>query len=482
LSSSATASRSRAILAILAPVFLALALVFGGATHGEAISSALVRLAAVGLLAVALWTLAETGLRPGARWPAAVLAGAALLPLIQLLPLPPELWTELPGREAVAVGFRAAGMDLPWMPISLAPSATIDAFLSMVPPAAIFLATINLDERSRRRLSLIIVGVAILATVMGAAQVASGTDSGLRIYQVTNADSAVGFFANRNHQAALLVVALPLTAYWLGYSEGRSRGQHVVYMMVAAGLLVIFLVSLGVTRSRAGIGLGIGALVASGVLLWFSSAVPRIVPLILMVGLIAGGGLVAAFALEPLLARFQDPVSGEARVTLLPALIAAGKAFWPIGSGLGSFVPAFQLFERPDTLLPQFVNHAHNDYIELWIEAGALGLLLLTAGLSWFVTAAVRVVFWPSGRDADLPRVAAIIVLILVVHSAVDYPLRTAALSVVFALACGLLTPPPSDGRRSRRRSSQPANDAVLASAVSRLPSRPSVTTRARRS
>jgi O-antigen ligase len=466
----------------MAPAFLAIALVFGGATHGEAISSALVRLAATGLLGVALWTLIGTGIRPGARWPVVVLACAALLPLIQLLPLPPSLWTQLPGREAVAAGFRAAGIELPWMPMSLAPSGTFDAILSMVPPAAIFLATINLDERSRRRLSLVIVGVAILATVMGAAQVASGTGSGLRIYEVTNVDSAVGFFANRNHQAALLVVALPLTAYWLGYSEGRSQGQHVVYMMVAAGLLVIFLVSLGVTRSRAGIGLGVGAIVASAVLLWFSSAVPRIVPLILVVGLIAGGGLVAAFALEPLLARFQDPVSGEARLTLLPGLFAAGNAFWPIGSGLGSFVPAFQLFERPDTLLQQFVNHAHNDYIELWIETGVPGLLIVAAGLSWFVTAAMRAVFWPRERDADLPRVAAIIVFILVVHSAVDYPLRTAGLSVVFALACGLLTPAPSNGTRSRRRSSQPANDGVRASAVGRLPSRPSVTTRARRS
>jgi O-antigen ligase len=466
----------------MAPAFLAVALVFGGATHGEAISSAVVRLAALGLLGVGLWTLAETGLRPGVRWPAAVLACAALLPLIQLLPLPPGLWTQLPGREPAAAGFRAAGLDLPWMPISLAPSATLDAFLSLVPPAAIFLATINLDERSRRRLSLVIVGVAILATLMGAAQVASGTGSSLRMYEVTNIDSAVGFFANRNHQAALLVVALPLTAYWLGYSEGRSQGQRVVYMMVAAGLLVIFLVSLGVTRSRAGIGLGVVAIVASAVLLWFSSAVPRIVPLILVVGLIAGGGLVAAFALEPLLQRFQDPVSNEARLTLLPGLFAAGKAFWPIGSGLGSFVPAFQLFERPETLLPQFVNHAHNDYLELWIEAGALGLIILAAGLVWFATAAVRAFLWPSGWDTDLPRVAAIIVLILVVHSAVDYPLRTAALSVVFALACGLLTPAPSGGgRSSRRRSSQPANDGVRTSAVRRLPSRPSVTTRARR-
>jgi hypothetical protein len=191
---------------------------------------------------------------------------------------------------------------------------------------------------------------------------------------------------------------------------------------------------------------------------------------------------VAAFALEPLMARFQDPVSTDARVNLLPGLIAAGKTFSPIGSGLGSFVPAYQLFERPETLLPQFVNHAHDDYIELWIEAGVLGLAVLAAGLAWFLTAALRAAFWPSGRDIDLPRVAVIVILILLVHSAVDYPLRTAALSTLFAFACALLTPPPSDGRRSRRRATAPANDGVAAAAIGRLPAKPSVTTRGRRS
>lgn len=481
MSRSATASHTYAFLYLLTPVVLAASLLLGGATHGEALSSGLARAAAIPLFAIALWRLGETGLRPGLAWPLAVLVLTVLIPIAQLIPLPPSVWTELPGRAPVAEGFRTAGLPAPWLPISLSPSGAWDALLSLLPPAAMFLAVINLDERARRGLTLIVIGVALAATVFGVAQVASGQDSALRLYSVTNVDSAVGFFANRNHHAALLFISLPLTAYWLAFSEARSRGARAVYMIIAAGLLVIFLVSLGVTRSRAGVALGAVAVLASAVLLWFSSATPRVVPVLLVALLLVGGGLVASFALEPLLQRFQDPTA-EARLTLLPNLIAAAKTYFPIGSGLGSFVPVYQLYEQPATMTAQYINHAHDDYLELLIETGVFGVTVLGLFLLWFAWASLKSAFAPSGRDADLQRVAAIVVLLLLAHSALDYPMRTVAISVVFALACALLTPPPNAAAGGgASRASAPANDGVRTPPSRRLPIRPSVTTRSRR-
>ena len=45
-------------------------------------------------------------------------------------------------------------------------------------------------------------------------QLAGGAESRLRFYSITNTDSAVGYFANRNHESALLVAAIPFAAYW----------------------------------------------------------------------------------------------------------------------------------------------------------------------------------------------------------------------------------------------------------------------------
>jgi O-antigen ligase len=226
------------------------------------------------------------------------------------------------------------------------------------------------------------------------------------------------------------------------------------------------------------------AIQASAILLWFSNSVPRFVPVLMVAALLVGGGLVSAFALDPRMARFPGPVrTPEARLTILPQTLAAVKAYWPIGSGFGSFVPVFQNFEHSAAFTPQYINHAHDDYLELLLEGGLLGVLIAVAGLAWVAIAAVRATGWPTGRDKDLPRVAAVIVLLLLVHSVVDYPLRTAGLATVFGLACALLTPALASegGPRRRRQASAPANDLPGARPV-QLTARPSVTVRGRRS
>ena len=71
----------------------------------------------------------------------------ALVPLIQLVPLPPWIWTNLPGREQMVTVFNLIGDQIPWMPISVSPYATWLSFLSLLPPMAIFLLTIQLSYR-----------------------------------------------------------------------------------------------------------------------------------------------------------------------------------------------------------------------------------------------------------------------------------------------------------------------------------------------
>jgi hypothetical protein len=43
-----------------------------------------------------------------------------------------------------------------------------------------------------------------------------------------------------------------------------------------------------------------------------------------------------------------------------------------------------------------------------------------------------------------------VIVVLLLVHSAVDYPLRTTAVMCTFAFACALMVEPPSPSRTRR--------------------------------
>ena len=72
----------------------------------------------------------------GLRWPLWFCLAVVLVPLGQLVPLPPELWTALPSREAAAEAFQLVGRELPWMPVSLSPRATWLSALSLLPPVA----------------------------------------------------------------------------------------------------------------------------------------------------------------------------------------------------------------------------------------------------------------------------------------------------------------------------------------------------------
>ena len=119
----------------------------------------------------------------------------------------------------------------------------------------------------------------------------------------------------------------------------------------------------------------------------------------------------------------------------------AVRDFMPLGSGLGSFQSVYQLYEQPGQVTPTFVIHAHDDYLEIALELGLAGILLVVLFLAWWAVVARRA--WISAERGPFARAAAIASAAVLVHSLVDFPLRTAAISACFAMCLGLL----ADGR-----------------------------------
>ena len=123
--------------------------------------------------------------------------------------------------------------------------------------------------------------------------------------------------------------------------------------------------------------------------------------------------------------------------------IDAGKAYAPMGAGLGTFRQAYAPFEAKHTtnLGHAVANHAHNDYAELWLEAGYPGLFAMIVFWLLFMALGVRV-WWKQKQagsfDVLLSRVAWVGVLLALLHSYADYPLRTTADASVFALLLAL--------------------------------------------
>ena len=152
------------------------------------------------------------------------------------------------------------------------------------------------------------------------------------------------------------------------------------------------------------------------------------------------------FTLYRLLERFSDDPLRDARITFARLTIAAAKLFMPTGSGMGTFIPVYATQEKPeDALIDTFANRAHNDVLEIWLEAGIAGLALMIFFLGWLTARSLRLWrrnFASREIDLSLARAATIVAALILLHSFVDYPLRTGAMMAVLAFACALMLDP----------------------------------------
>lgn len=435
-----------------------LALLFGGGTRQGLWSDVIVQLAALPLLVWALLRLTPT---IGSRLPLLLLGAILVLPLLQLIPLPPALWTALPGREEIRSAYEIAGIGNPWLPVSLDPASTWRGLLSLLPAAAVALAMLSLDDRARRIPVVLVLVIVFVSVPLDLLQMMGGLDSPLRFYAVTNPDRAVGFFANANHNATLLICAIPfVAAYAVGLAREHGQSRKLARALSAL-LLAAIVVGLTMTRSRAGLALGFVAGLSCVLLVWRQrpGASGR-----RLVGFAIGANLLALliafqFGFVGLMQRIDNAeVIDDFRWPVAAVTWQASLAFLPFGSGLGTFVPVYEMFAPRQLLIDRYVNHVHNDWLELWLVGGVPALILAAVFLTWFTIATIRV--WRSGAagpNLALARAASIAIVLMLLHSLADYPLRTITLSVLFALACSILIPSAAAHSEAPARAAPPA-------------------------
>ena len=394
------------------------ALALGGSSSGGLWANLLLQLLAALLLIV---LIASRTVVPVPR-PLLMLAAAAIcLPILQLIPLPPALWTLLPQRGAVAEGFVLADTPLPWMPLSLDPDATLAVLASLLVPAAGLALFAAASPLGVRRALATVVAAALASMLLGLLQLLGGEGTALQPYAITNPGKATGLFANRNHLATLLVMAIPCAVFLAG--QGNRLLGGALAMLLAGGAAL--------TGSKAGIGL---AVVAAAVSLAAIHAPARARgPWLALLG--AGALLGAAGGLWLALAPAAPAPGGieQQRPFIIATTLDAARDHFPAGSGGGSFLRIYQHYEDAAAITPEYRNHAHNDYAEVLLEYGAPGAVLMLAVVGWWAFAAFAV--WRGGPGGAAARAGVIMLGIVLAHSLVDYPLRTAGLALLAAAA-----------------------------------------------
>lgn len=428
-----------AVRSLIAPLYLFGCLILGGSAQGIW-QNMVLQLAGVAIIAWPVAEPAEGPLAPRAK-PLLILAVVTIVVIgLQLVPAAPVLWAHGP-RVRVAEGFPLLGQAVPWLPLSLTPYETLSTLLCVIPPFAIFLAIVRLKAYRRTLLAAALLAGTIAGILLGALQVSSARgDSPWYLYPETNYGLGVGFFANANHMATLLVICLPFLAALAANGTDATMQRRSAILMLVVAAAIVLIVGIALNGSLAGYTLAVPVIAASALILLPPASRWRAVIAVLgALSVVAAVGALASSSAGGTKISHDASTSVQSREQILATTGRAIADYMPFGSGLGSFLRVYRTYESPDSVSSEYVIHAHNDYAELALELGLPGIILMLLFLAWWAVVVVRV--WKDG-GAPFARAASIASAAILVHSLVDFPLRTAAISTCFAMCLALMSEP----------------------------------------
>ena len=441
------------------PAYLFACIVMGGSAQGIFTNLAL-QLIGIAILAWAFLTRTPLKDSRPARQLGWLAAAAVALVLIQLIPLPPAIWTLLPGRDVVVEGFRLLGQPLPWLSLSLAPAETIATAMAMLPPLAMLALILRLGAYRDSWLLIALLCATFISVALGVMQIQSG-GTGPYLYRQANLGTASGLFANANHMATLLLVSIPFLVA-LGTRRWRQQSgtnDRLLTATLAGGAAVIVLLGIGINQSFALLIIG-APVVGAAALQLIPPGRVRLGRLAAMLGLlfVAGTAVLAVMVSAGMSASNQTSMTIRADIWAhtSEAIRDSGLA----GSGIGTFTAIYPRYEDPATIERTYVNHAHNDYLELALEGGIPAIALMILFAIWWGARAFTI--WRSANAAELGRAACIASAAILLHSLVDYPLRTAAIATIFAMALALMADPARRRHQVRLAELRPTRHLTL--------------------
>jgi O-antigen ligase len=435
-------------------VFGLACLTLGGSSRPMAHTPLALRPIVVCCIMVFAWRMTRMQLIT-VRIPLLLLGAFALTIAIQLVPIPASIWPALQGRTPYAENLAALALPPRAHPLSLTPDRTWNSLIALIVPLAMLLGYAATGRSTRALLLPALIAGGMASAVLGVAQLAAGPDSALFFYDATNSDNPVGFFANRNHEAAFLVIMFPALRAWsLAGRSDAARQRHTARMatprtFVALGIGIFLVPMILATGSRAGFVLMLLGLLAAYAIAPVPLPRPKraierwailagLAGLILIVIVTLASG--RAVSLQRVLA--SNDVSSDLRLAYMPTMLSLIGRFWIFGSGFGSFDPVLRGSE-PDSLLHgRYFNNAHNELIELVMTGGLPATLVLLAFLAWWGRTAFATFRHPASSETYRARAAAFMIGLLLLASLLDYPIRTPLISAVLTLLCIWLTSP----------------------------------------
>jgi O-antigen ligase len=407
-----------------------------------------VSLAAVEILffAVAAWLVVKPGtvsipLKRGYFVAPVLLTAVALL---QLCPLPARLLMRLAWHRA-SVPHGGA--------LSVAPYETRFEVLILLACCVVFFLAmaVSSGRHHKRRLVHALVALAAGEAFYGLVQYLANWQNIFWYTKKYDLEEATGTYINRNHFAGLLEMILPFAICLALYESekltlsGGPRSQPVAKpnpskTMLWLSLAIVIMAALVFSRSR----MGLLATAASLIMVFGLHALrKKAAPLVATAAfVILSVSFGAWIGLRPAVSRFENlgqEFAGqeETRLSVWPGAVKLIRESPLVGNGLGSFPFAYTAFQT--TFLTKFMNHAHNDYLELSADLGIPAAVALFASIWLVLFRAVRTFLRaPSRFDRNISLACVGSILAILLHSLTDFNLYIPANALVLATVLGI--------------------------------------------
>ncbi|MEX3011462.1 O-antigen ligase family protein [Hoeflea sp. TYP-13] len=390
---------------------LMLATVLGGGTAAGLWTDTILQLIAV---AVATYVIVRNIEQPIDRRVFWLAIWMLLAVLIQLLPISSGL---IRSTQGILPPFDSGVLFmLEPATISLGPGRTFEVAAYFLTNILFLMAVMKL--RFDSAVGLIPFFIAGVICNMTAGLVQYSFTGEAEIQGVLPYDLSAGFFANVNHFSSLVFISIPLAfAYFI-----EIRRFYLLAVYVACALLVLL-----AAGSMMGVLVGLAISFLSVIVLTQRNrnGIILVLACSVLIGIYSVG----------LWARIQV----ETRNIDFSRLEFARSTFegivdnLPFGIGYGNFPVGYPSYEKSSTILQNYINHAHNEYLELIFEGGLLAVAALAAFIALLGIRISETLNWPLHKAVSLA------ILFVLVHSVVDYPLRTLAVAFPFSVCIGLL-------------------------------------------
>jgi O-antigen ligase len=438
----------RKALAVTLGLFL-LSVVYRGANTPSAIQA----IAYLSIFALAITTYAYAqfdNVYLTRSWAFLVTALSVLLltALASLLPLTAEQFLSLPGRGhyVEVIGSYATSVPSPSLSISVDPSGTMLSALVLLVSMSIALSIPALSRQDVMMLLGLYCIIVVLQAMLGLTQLGLASPSFLAFGSAVGGTRAAGTFVNKNHFATFLAMALPLLlmrsagrfTFWNDATKDSKLKR--AWWGFATAIVFAALIS---SVSRGGVAAGFAVAVLTMIACARGTQNRR--KQFAFAGIAALALLVASFAGLQLFVSslssggFERGVGGR---QLLNTMTWSGvTAFFPVGSGLGTFAIAFPRFQLDS--FTGFVEHAHNDYLQLLFEAGLAGVVVLACTfIAWILQAREVFSVRKSYGLATVSSACLLGVLAFAIHAWFDFPAHIPAVVWVAIMLAAAATHP----------------------------------------